>query len=352
MKIINSIIKIIDKLINFITTIFFILVILIGLYAIYDSYYMKDQAKLSDDILSLRPDEQDDDFSLAYLQDINSDICAWIRIDDTNIDYPVVIGKDNSEYLSIDYKKEFSTLGSIFLDYRNNRAFTDDYSIIYGHNMRGDLMFADIKKFNDATFFNSHTSGKLYTTSGLYKIEIFCIVKVNAFSNDIYSLNIYRNGYNSTLIDILNKSATYKRDINVTGKDKLLLLSTCAEAGSNNRFVLVARLKKVEKTDSAEVINDESRLRRLEEEKQEPKNISENNVTENVEQKVVKVRKHISVRNWLLIILSIIVIIIFIILIIKKIKLRKSNVKVERITEEKNKKKKKRKRGYKGKRYK
>ena len=48
------------------------------------------------------------------LQSINPDIVAWITIPNTNIDYPVLIGNDDTTYLNYNYNKEWSVLGSIF----------------------------------------------------------------------------------------------------------------------------------------------------------------------------------------------------------------------------------------------
>lgn len=45
---------------------------------------------------------------------INKDVAGWITIDDTHIDYPVVQGKDDMEYINKDVYGEFSLSGSIF----------------------------------------------------------------------------------------------------------------------------------------------------------------------------------------------------------------------------------------------
>ena len=133
MKIINGLVKLFDKLINHIVLIILLILLLYSGYALYDAYATYEKAELSDEILQYRP-EENEKFSLKSIQkDINEDICGWIRIDNTNIDYPVVIGEDNSEYLNNDYKKEYSITGSIFIDYRNDRDFKDDYTIIYGN---------------------------------------------------------------------------------------------------------------------------------------------------------------------------------------------------------------------------
>ncbi len=320
---IDKIIKKVDDIINLIAIAFFIIFLLFGLYAFFDAFIVYDSAKLSNDIIKLRPpDNITKEFSLEPLKEINSDICGWLRINDTNIDYPVVIGKDNSEYLNTNYKKEYSTSGSIFLDYRNQRNFEDDYSIIYGHNMRSGYMFSDIKKFEDADFFEQHKIGSLYTETEIYKMDIFCIARVNAFSNDIYNLPIYKNGRTNELINTFSSNASFKRQLEFLQNDKLLLLSTCSSSGSNDRLVLVARLNKYTEGEDNVLIEEGTDIVLEKVENQENKKeetVVSNSDNNNDEKPKKKFELNISIRSLILIILLIVVIIIFIIAITQRV---------------------------------
>lgn len=310
--IINRVLKFIDKSINIVVTIVLLLFIIFSSYALYDSYYVYNGAKLSDDIKRLGPENEK--FALTNLQEINSEICAWIRIDDTNIDYPMVIGKDNNEYLNKDYKKNYSTSGSIFLDYRNDRDFNDDYNIVYGHNLEADLMFSNIKKFENEDFFNSHPSGKLYTGNGNYQIDIICFERVDAFSSKVYGLDKNSKDRNREMIAFFEKNAIRKRTLEFTNDNKILLLSTCDAAGTNDRAVLICRLTKLN-NDNEFIDSDLNTIDKKE--KQVEKN---NRIDDTIapKQTVRVIKFNISIRNILLIILTIIVIIIFIILLTRK----------------------------------
>ena len=343
---INKLIDKIDNLINQITITFFIMFLLFGAYAIYDAHIVSNTAKLSKDILRLRPEEsQESQFSLNPLKEINPDICAWIRINDTNIDYPIVRGKDNTEYLNRNYKKEYSTAGSLFLDYRNQSNFKDDYSIVYGHNMKSNYMFSDIKKFDNAEFFEQHKFGTLYTETEVYKMEIFCVARVNAFSNDIYNLVIYKNGKTSELISTFNSNASFKRALEFTGNDKLILLSTCSSSGSSDRLVLVARLVKfnAESDEDSILINEDAETILQNAENKKDKKEEEFKPYENKDSNnKKKFRLRISTRTLVIRILEFIVAIIFAIVIIQRIKLmikrkRSGKNKVEKKEEEQNK---------------
>ena len=80
----------------------------------------------------------------APLQAINPDIVAWLRIPGV-LEYPVVRGEDNSYYLNHTVQKTYNIAGSIFLDYRNERDFSDSKNIIYGHNMKDGSMFGALR---------------------------------------------------------------------------------------------------------------------------------------------------------------------------------------------------------------
>ena len=71
------------------------------------------------------------------LQAINKDVVGWIFIEDTVVNYPVLHSKkNNDEYLYTTYDGKQNNSGSIFADYRNNADFTDDNTVLYGHNMK------------------------------------------------------------------------------------------------------------------------------------------------------------------------------------------------------------------------
>lgn len=101
----------------------------------------------------------------ASLQAINPDIVAWLRIPGV-LEYPVVRGEDNSYYLNHTVQKTYNIAGSIFLDYRNERDFSDSKNIIYGHNMKDGSMFHVLRNYQDIDFFQEHTDMEVYLPDG------------------------------------------------------------------------------------------------------------------------------------------------------------------------------------------
>ena len=218
----------IRKIVKYILIIFLLLILCISLYALYDSYQIYESVKIEEHLEEI----VEKDNSIEKLFDINNNIVGYIKIDNTSINYPILKGKDNIEYLSKNYKNEYSFSGSIFLDYRNNN-FNDNYSIVYGHNLYRGGMFSDIRKYKDEVFFNNHISGKLYTKNEIYNIRV---ISYGIFLNNdenIYNIKKYNIKY------ILKKSKIKKN----SSSDKYMLLSTCKGSTSPYRIILLCELK-------------------------------------------------------------------------------------------------------------
>ena len=177
-----------------------------------------------------------DDHSAVYH---NGD--TWITMIGTNIDYPIVQGKDNFEYLDKDPDGNYYAGGSIFLDYRNKFDFTDGYNVLYGHNMAGGKMFADLKKYYEQDFFDTHPDGMLFTPKQNYKLKVIGILKTDAYTTGVY-------GYRKVNSDLLSSIAKCKpiRKMNITGK-KILALSSCSISMDDRRDVVFCTMTKTDK---------------------------------------------------------------------------------------------------------
>ena len=85
------------------------------------------------------------------LKALNPDIVAWIRCEELGVDYPVVLGEDNDYYLHRTFTGEEHIAGCIFMDYRNHADFSDQRTILYGHNMKDGSMFGRLNSEMDIT---------------------------------------------------------------------------------------------------------------------------------------------------------------------------------------------------------
>lgn len=176
------------------------------------------------------------------LKNLNSDTVAWIKINNTNINYPVVQTKDNNFYLNHSFKKDYNDAGWIFMDYRNN-DFYDKNTIIYGHSRLDKSMFGTLKnvmkkdwqnnKDNHVIFISTKTENTLWQVFSTYYIKTENYYIQTAFSNE--------NKYQEFLDNITSRS-NYDYKVHPNTKDKIITLSTCHN--KSEKTVLHAKLIK------------------------------------------------------------------------------------------------------------
>ena len=173
-------------------------------------------------------------------QNINKDIAAWLRVPNTYIDYPVVRSDDNSFYLNHDVYKERAASGALFIDKRNNDGFMDFNTIIYGHNMKNGSMFGQLNNFGNQIFFSTNPVGQLFLSDRPYTIEIFAYLKI--MQDDKYIYGSLSGGNFDEFNEYVRAAAVNYRDIQLSGSDHIVTLSTCSNDDANIRMVVLARL--------------------------------------------------------------------------------------------------------------
>ncbi len=174
------------------------------------------------------------------LSNINEDFRFWLEVENTNIDYPVVQGKDNNYYLKKDFKNNTNGSGSIFMDYRNDYSI-DKNTILYGHNMRNKTMFSRIEKYKEKEFFKENNKINVYTNYGIDVYEVFSVYATEpgfdyldtSFSDDNTFLK-----YAQTVSD----KSIYKYNGEVLASDKIITLSTCSYEFKDARTVVHGKL--------------------------------------------------------------------------------------------------------------
>ena len=110
------------------------------------------------------------------LKKINPDVVSWITIPGTNIDYPLLQGKDNNQYLHKDMEGRDSAAGAIFLDHGDKADLSSLHNIIYGHHMKNGTMFKDIVRYKDQQYFNEHQDITIYTPDREIHLKALAVV--------------------------------------------------------------------------------------------------------------------------------------------------------------------------------
>ena len=185
--------------------------------------------------------EADPDF--AALCAANPDVIAWLQLEGTGIDYPVVQGRTNEEYLNRNAQKQYALSGALFLDSGCARDFSGFNSIIYGHHMDGGMMFGDLDRYADPQFFAAHSQGSLYFDGCSHPLEILALACVDAYDPLLYRTDLQDAAGRKEYRERLMAAAVQKREKPLQEEAQLVLFSTCTSGGANSRYLLAAALK-------------------------------------------------------------------------------------------------------------
>lgn len=234
-----------NRILSIMAGILILLMLSYGMYSLWDTYKIYANSFADEELLKFRPtDDGEDNPTLKDLKKLNPDVKAWIQVPKTNIDYPVVQGQDDMEYINKNVYGEFELSGAIFLSCLNKDDFSDPYNLVYGHNMKNGGMFADVADFTNKEYFETHQKGKLYLTDATREIRFFACMKVTAADAKIYHPDGYRKENLKDLLDYIQANAVQYRDVNVADENSLIALSTCSEAETNGRVVLIGKLER------------------------------------------------------------------------------------------------------------
>lgn len=238
MKKMKKIIRIFDRIEDTILFLICILLFLVGLYALVDSYLVYQHAN-DDSLLKYKYGYESDDEE----GEIKGNMVAWLTVDDTNIDYPVMQGENNEEYLNKDPYGEYALSGSIFLDSRNKADFTDHYSLIYGHHMEGKYMFGSLHYFLKEKYFKKHQTGELIVGDTTYNMKLFAVMNVEATQEIIFGPTEFAQS------EVLNYVKDHAEICDgeiadqLTTEDRIVAMSTCKYPNSIYRIVVFAKLE-------------------------------------------------------------------------------------------------------------
>lgn len=176
------------------------------------------------------------------LLDINEDVVGWIYLEDSKVNFPIAQGEDNKEYLYWLINGDYNGAGTPFMDYRNARDFSDRHTIIYGHNMNNGSMFADIHKYVDQEYYESHPVIWLLTPQGNLCMEVFAGY-ITQTGVDAWQVYFDSDGeFESWLGNALQKSA-FVTPVVPTAQDRIVTLSTCSNSANQTRFVLLGVIR-------------------------------------------------------------------------------------------------------------
>lgn len=164
-------------------------------------------------------DEQKEVIPVKFeeLQAVNPDIYAWITVPGTVIDYPILQhASDNTYYLMHNIDGSYGYPGCIYTENMNSKDFTDNNTVIYGHNMKNGSMFAQLHKFEDPDFFNENREVLIYLPDEVLHYTIFAAHIYDdrhlLYSFDFTDPEVYQK-YLDSIFSTRDMSANIDKDI-------------------------------------------------------------------------------------------------------------------------------------------
>lgn len=204
-----------------------------------------DSNKDTDNEGNEKTDEEKAKEKYMKAYEINEDLVGWIYINGTNIDFPVVQSKYSPNfYLRRDFNKEYSILG---VPYASEQCDVDmsDNVIIYGHNIRGGKMFAELENYESYDFYKNHKTINFDTLNSLGEYKVVAVFKVNVDEEKSFEYYNFINASSKDefeqFIQKCKQLSFYNIDEEVDFSDKLITLSTCEYTYNDGRLVVVAK---------------------------------------------------------------------------------------------------------------
>lgn len=231
--------KTLNRVIDYCVMILLIGILLIAAIGLYDSYYLMKHAG-ADNYTKYHYKTVD----FKKLKALNPEVVSWLTVKGTHIDYPVVQGKTNLDYINKSVEGDYSLSGSVFLDCRNQSDFSDPYSIIYAHHMDGDVMFGELPKFEQKAFFKKHQTATLYFPDGTQrKLKLFACLKTDAYDNLLFNpTGIQSEMLMTTFLSYIKQKSIQYRTPKIDTSSHIVALSTCEDTTTDGRVMVLGIL--------------------------------------------------------------------------------------------------------------
>lgn len=161
------------------------------------------------------------------LRRINPHIIAWITVPGTDISYPVVQGEDDEYYLHHSFTGEEDDFGTIFLGSGSDKEFGDSHSFLYGHNMEGNMMFANLNRYEEQEFLRECPKFFIITPGQMMRYEIFSVQQADEQSPGFQYGHALGSKAYKTQLKMLSQGSMYDTGVSPDAKKPIVTLVTC-----------------------------------------------------------------------------------------------------------------------------
>ena len=177
----------------------------------------------------------------------NSDTVGFIKVNGTNVNYPIVQSNNNSYYLKHAFDKTPNSAGWVFADYRNNMINFDKNTVIYGHSRSNQTVFGSLKKVLNKSWY-SNKDNHIIKLSTPTENTLWQIVSIYTIAPESYYITTkFSESQFQTFIKTIKERSQIQFSGTINENDKILTLSTCEDVAGTRRLVIHAKLIKLDK---------------------------------------------------------------------------------------------------------
>lgn len=192
------------------------------------------QKEVTKDVIVDDSSSEEERYTLDFssLKKKNTDTVGWLEIKDTSINYPLVQTNNNNYYLTHSFDKSNNVNGWVFVNYINNKDFSDQNTTIFAH----DSLFKPLKNIynsNNKDNFNIY----IYLEDKVYIYEVFSL-----YITDSYNVEILRDNLSTDVLQQVIENSSYDYNAEVDENDHILTLSTCFNEGEKRIIVHAKKL--------------------------------------------------------------------------------------------------------------
>ena len=174
----------------------------------------------------------------------NEDVIAWLYQEDTQINYPILQSTDNSYYLRRSFDRKYNVYGCLFLDHRCAADYSDNLSVVYGHEAKNGCMFGSLAGYKKQEYYDTHKVMYLLTPDGNYRVHVFAGIVARS-SSRFFAIPATDEKMAERIHEAIENS-TFKSDVKEEEIGRVLMLSTCTYEFANARYLVFGSLEKIE----------------------------------------------------------------------------------------------------------
>ena len=198
------------------------------------------------EVAEVKTDGDDMTINWKKLMAKYDNVKGWLYSEGTVINYPIAQGSDNDYYLYRMINGEYNGKGSLFLDYRCEKPFRQFLSVIYGHRMKDGSMFHSLIEYRNHSYYEEHPKMLLVTPKASYDVLVFAAVTIPSDS-ERYNMVFESDEQKQEYLDWIQDSTELSTDVEVTPKDRIVMMSTCTYEFEEARLVVYGKLVKKKK---------------------------------------------------------------------------------------------------------